>query len=239
LNFKELTKKIPGAKGTISKVEMKFLYDQVIKYNCKTCMEIGIASGVSSAIIVGALNQNKKNNNIDSSILYSYDLMEYCYWNRNLKVGYAAEVMLRNLENYDWKVETGTTCLDLKRFHTENSIDFIFIDANHRHPWPALDVIASLPYIRNNGIICLHDINLPKKNPKFVMYGAQKVFDCIEDCEKFTTDDAIPNCGSFVLNNNKDYIEKQMYKIIDEIDWQIKVEDEVLKSFGIVQNNNA
>lgn len=234
MEFTELIEKIPGAKGTISKVEMKFLYDQVIKYNCQTCIEIGIASGVSSAIIVGALNKNRQNNKIENPILYSYDLMEHCYWNRNLKVGYAAKVMLRNLEEHNWNIKTGTTCLDLKKYHKPNSIDFVFIDANHRHPWPALDMIACLPYVKDDGIICLHDINLPKKNPKFVMYGAQKVFDSV-DCEKFTTDDNIPNCGSIVLSNNKEYIKEQMYKIIDEIEWQIKVEDDVLSEFGITQ----
>jgi hypothetical protein len=35
-----------------------------------------------------------------------------------------------------------------------------FIDADHRHPWPLLDVLRLAPYVQNCGWIVLHDIQL-------------------------------------------------------------------------------
>jgi hypothetical protein len=58
------------------------------------------------------------------------------------------------------------------RIHTGRESDFVreiaapgefglaFIDADHRHPWPLLDVLRLAPYIESGGWILLHDIQL-------------------------------------------------------------------------------
>jgi hypothetical protein len=35
-----------------------------------------------------------------------------------------------------------------------------FIDADHRHPWPLLDVLRLAPFVQSGGWIVLHDIQL-------------------------------------------------------------------------------
>ena len=37
---------------------------------------------------------------------------------------------------------------------------FSLIDADHRHPWPVLDVLRLAPYVEPRGWIVLHDIQL-------------------------------------------------------------------------------
>jgi len=234
MKFEKIIKNIPGnITGSISMAESMFIYNQIINRNIENCAEIGVASGYSSAVIVGALDENEANAKIPNYCLYSYDLLKHCYWNESLKVGFAGREMLKDLDSYNWVLRSQTTCLDLKKYHLENSMDFIFIDACHKHPWPAVDMFASLPYVKDGGIICLHDINLPTINPKFLTYGVKNVYDGL-DCEKFCIDEKIPNIGCIVINNDKVYIQNQLKKIIHGNDWEMKVDDNTLGELGIM-----
>jgi hypothetical protein len=40
-------------------------------------------------------------------------------------------------------------------------VDFLFIDANHRSPWPALDLLAASRFLAPRAIIALDDVNMP------------------------------------------------------------------------------
>lgn len=234
MNVDALIENLPHAKGTISVLQMKYIYNQIIENNISTCLEIGVASGVSSAILLGALNHNLAQGKIETSVLHSYDLFKVCYWNRNLRVGYAVKNMLTDVD-YNWNLRTPATFLDLETYQKPNSIEFAFIDANHKHPWPALDILACLPYLKDDGIICLHDINLPLAHPKFFAYGAQKAFYVLEKCNKITTTAKIPNCGSIFVDGKKDYIDRKMREIIYTEPWQIEIEDKYLDYLDVKQ----
>jgi hypothetical protein len=39
-------------------------------------------------------------------------------------------------------------------------IDFLFIDACHQHPWPALDLLALSRFLKEGAVVALHDIQL-------------------------------------------------------------------------------
>lgn len=234
MKFEEVVKNIPESVfGNITLSESKFIYDQIIAHNAYECIEIGVASGCSSAVMIAALLENEK---ISGEIhtLYSYDLLPNCYWDKSLKIGYAGREMLKGKRehHYNWLLRTQTTCLDLEKYHLENSADLIFIDACHDHPWPAIDLQACLPYIKNNGIIILHDINLPLKNPKYKSDGVKTLYYGL-DCEKFHINEKIPNIGGIKINNDKQYLKNQLKKIIKKNTWKIEVGDEVLKKFNI------
>ena len=38
-------------------------------------------------------------------------------------------------------------------------VDLAFIDANHKHPWTAIDFLLLLPLIREGGVVVLHDMD--------------------------------------------------------------------------------
>jgi len=227
--YKDLPKNMQGC---ISASESRFLYNQITKYNVEKCLEIGVASGCSSAVLIGALNENKINKKVTNSVLYSYDLMDYCYWDKSLDIGYATKPMLGDLEFYNWVLRTQESCLDLKKNHPENFFDLVFIDANHLHPCPSVDMYGCLPYVRNGGIICLHDINLPKKNPKFPHKGAQVLYHDL-DCKKYCIEEEIPNIGAIVIDNNKNYLRNQLEQIIRKYKWGINVGDNVISELNI------
>jgi len=233
MKLESIIKRYPeNMQGYISTKESEFLYNQIIKYNVENCLEIGVASGCSSAVLIGALDENKINKKVTNYTLHSYDLLDYCYWNKSLKVGYATKPMLGDLETFNWVLRTQATCLDLKKNHPENFFDFIFIDANHHHPWPSVDMYGCLPYVKNGGIICLHDINLPKRNPKFTHKGAQVLYHDL-DCKKYAIDEELPNIGVLIIDNNKNYLRNQLEQIIKKYEWGIKVGDHFIEELNI------
>ena len=43
---------------------------------------------------------------------------------------------------------------------TPNELEVAFIDADHRHPFPLLDLLRLAPYVRGSGWLVLHDVEL-------------------------------------------------------------------------------
>jgi predicted O-methyltransferase YrrM len=57
----------------------------------------------------------------------------------------------------------------------EHSIDFLFIDADHRYEAVVQDWASWVPKVRTNGIIALHDCKLAKNSPEYV--GSMRFYD--------------------------------------------------------------
>ena len=48
----------------------------------------------------------------------------------------------------------------IKEFAVRGELQLVFINANHQHPQPLLDLLRATPYVRSGGWILLHDIKL-------------------------------------------------------------------------------
>lgn len=136
----------------ITKEEAKALARELRQSSAKTAIEIGVASGFSSSVILSCLRRNA----IDAR-LFAYDLADQCYFDKSRKTGQAVREILGNEDNYH--LRTGVTSADIKE--NPEQVDFVFIDAGHRHPWPALDLLSLHRFIKPGGTIGLHDVNWP------------------------------------------------------------------------------
>jgi hypothetical protein len=58
------------------------------------------------------------------------------------------------------RVHTGRESDVVREIAKPGEFGLAFIDADHRHPWPLLDVLRLAPYIQSSGWIVLHDIQL-------------------------------------------------------------------------------
>ena len=56
-------------------------------------------------------------------------------------------------------------------------MDLTFIDANHYHPWPLLDLVHLCVVAKPESWMILHDIDLPNVAPRFAAWGAKWLFD--------------------------------------------------------------
>ena len=227
-----------GVKGSIGAWEARFLHAAILESTPRVCVEIGTGSGVSSAIIANALSilQSVHGGNHK---LHSLDAMEFCWYDKDKRVGFFLGEFASELTRFV-EFRTKTFASQLKDFLKPVSIEFFFIDANHKHPWPALDLLASLPYLRPDAQIMLHDINLPFNMPEFPdSNGARVLFNDLMLDKSYVTGhkpELLPNMGLLrTAGVRPNAIERQVRAIIENHPWEIQVPDAYLASLGIAR----
>jgi hypothetical protein len=120
-------------------------------------IEIGTLTGFSAAIIAAAIY--RQHGNRSGITVDTIDSNTHCSIDETRPIGFEIPELIPDL-------------VSSVRIHTERESDFVreiaapgefglaFIDADHRHPWPLLDVLRLAPYIESRGWILLHDIQL-------------------------------------------------------------------------------
>jgi len=191
-----LWKTVPAwSKGILAAEDAAFLNAVIEKARPDYVYEIGVASGTSSALILGTMAPYADPFRV---WLYSYDITGKCYFDPARAVGEATREMVPALLEH-WKLNTASTALDVARDRQLSSRPLYFIDANHTHPWPVLDLIALLPVLKPGDCVVLHDINLPTMTAgEFPDYGAQWL---MEDWTgpRLVPDVALPNIGAIFI----------------------------------------
>ena len=129
----------------------------LIKYKKpKKIVEIGVASGYTSSIILNQLVKNK-----NDFQMFSIDLNENFYRDSRKKTGFFIEQTIKklNLDARKHKLYTGKYAVE----HVDKinkGIDFLILDTVHSLPGEIYDFLAFLPLLNPNAIIVLHDTNL-------------------------------------------------------------------------------
>lgn len=163
------------AEGAITQEDARFVHDLVLETRPASAVEIGVASGCSSAVLLQALDI-VGDAGAEEPLLYAFDIATHCYFDGNIPTGTAVKE-----ETPDLASRYALTCgdaLDASRRLTGMSIEFAFIDGNHYHPWPAIDLIALLPVLAPGAWVALHDIRLPEINIRSLRgYGPGYVYD--------------------------------------------------------------
>ena len=137
-----------------------FINGIIRKYKPKKCLEIGVAYGGSSILILNAIKD------IKDSFLISLDLNTYLYTGEKLETGYNVKKYFPELTD-KWKLYTGDQPhkfldkLNLK-------FDFLYLDTSHITPGEIINMIEALPFLEDNAIVILHDImqHLPSYRTK-------------------------------------------------------------------------
>ena len=132
--------------------EPYFLNGIIRKFKPKKCLEIGVARGGSSIIILNAIKD------IKDSFLISLDLNIKFYGNNGEETGYNVKRHFPELtENNKWKLFTGEQPnIFLDRLNL--TYDFLFLDTVHLTPGELINIIEALPFLEENAIVVLHDI---------------------------------------------------------------------------------
>ena len=133
----------------MSEAEMSFLMSIIYENKIENVLEIGVWQGVSSlCMIKSGLKANKNFN------LYSIDInsnKDFC--------GIAVEKIGNKEEKNAHHLFLGKTSFDIEELIPKNTkFDLVFIDGAHWHPYPTLDLLFSIPYLKDNSIVILHDI---------------------------------------------------------------------------------
>ena len=196
-------KMFKDAHWILSKKQVYFMNGLIRKIKPKSCLEIGVAEGGSSILILNAIKD------IDNSSLISLDLKTQSCVNNSLKTGNRVNTYFPELSG-KWSLYTGdlpNVFLDKlnKRF------DFVFIDSAHESPGEILNLIEVLPFLNENAIVVIHDIfwhftrkaPRPPKEIKFTPASIYLMPTLYGD--KLLINNELENMGAVFLYKNQKY----------------------------------
>jgi predicted O-methyltransferase YrrM len=120
-------------------------------------IEIGTLTGFSAAIIAAAVH--RQHGNSSGISVETIDASTQCIIDETRPVGFEIPELIPGLVS-TVRVHTQRKSDFVRELGTPEKFDLAFIDADHRHPWPLLDVLRLAPYVQPSGWIVLHDIQL-------------------------------------------------------------------------------
>ena len=216
--------------GTISHHDARFLFGRALRARADVLIEVGTASGLSTAFLCHAAQRASLAGEIGSDFqVHSYDVDTQFYADRSRQVGDGAREMLDAELLAQITFHAPATAATVRDQHDADSIGFAFIDASHQHPWPALDLLAMLVCLRPGGEVLLHDINLPRVTPETPTLGAQLLFDGLDIEKEADGGGPIPNIGSVKVPEDKNGLREQLLALIDPHEWEAEPRPDQLR----------
>ncbi len=141
----------------MSEFESAFLCGTLKQFRPKKILEVGVAGGATTAIILQALEDCG-----EPYEMHSIDVAENFYRDKTKPSGFMAafakEKIFDNLR--------GTHEFHLGKFLPQiiddigSDIDFVILDTLHSMPGEGLDFLAVLPYLKIGSVVVLHDVSL-------------------------------------------------------------------------------
>ncbi len=200
--------------GTVEPDDMRFIWDQIFNEKPNVYLELGVASGLSTAMTLEAMEfTNPK------STVIGIDLSERLYYDNRHQTGYLVEKLKKNIEcNYE--LHLNKWAADIEDILEGRTVDCAFIDANHSHPWATLDTILLLPFLRQGGLLIYHDISLYLNPDWSTEIGPHNVFEYIND-EKINQPLGVSrNIGAIRFNRHYTTYETDFVNILNR-EWTL------------------
>jgi hypothetical protein len=156
----DVCRPVPWIDGYLSLTDAVFLYDMVTSVKPDRVLEIGTASGYSAAVILTALHDAgvPLRHADGGAALVSYDLSPVCYWDPSHPVGDAVAELVPDLR-HGLELRQGTS-LDASRDFADAPAGLAFVDANHAHPWPTIDLLLVSRVMQPGAWMVMHDVRL-------------------------------------------------------------------------------
>lgn len=126
-----------------------------------TALELGVAFGLNVIFMINNCSNIKKYYAIDPHLAYQDWAPDAAYGNMQQELmSWVGDKFLENLNAYDKKDKIeyiNKTGDDAKDLIPDNSIDFLFIDANHSTDSVRQDCLNYYSKMKKGGIFCGHD----------------------------------------------------------------------------------
>jgi cephalosporin hydroxylase len=121
-------------------------------------VEIGTLSGFSAAVIADAVAQHQRPES-ESVIVDTIDLSQRCMTDQTKPVGFEIPQLVPHLSSRI-RVHAGQDARHVEQIARAGELQLVFIDADHQHPRPTLDLIRVSRFVRPGGWVIVHDIEL-------------------------------------------------------------------------------
>ena len=190
-------------------------------------LEVGIASGATSAIILQSLSKMEGKHK-----LLSVDLSERFYRDQTRQSGFLgveAEQFVR--EGVEHSLLLGDiACANSPAIL--NDIDFLILDTIHSLPGEVLDFLTLLPFLRDGACVVLHDVKNGLASRDHEGYATSTLLSAVKG-EKFinlTEEGNYPNIAAFIVSEET---RKEVFDILLSltITWKYMPSEEQLKTY--------
>lgn len=191
-------KKIITTNGALMKdQEIAFICGLIKKYSPRKLVEVGVAAGGTSAVILKCIELLK----IETQ-MYSVDLAEKYYFGKNedRNSGYLIDNLREcdvNLNNH--KLLLGKV-LASRLNEIGDEIDFLILDTTHCLPGEILDFLAVFPSLSKDAVVVLHDVrrhfSVDKSYATGILFSTVVADKFVNNAKEY------PNIAAFRLNED-------------------------------------
>lgn len=127
------------------KPNRKFFLKHLIQTNnFKVMAEVGVRDGRTTFYLL---------DNIPDLTIYAIDMSIKGFYNNEVKEKYK-----------DRLIPIEATSEQAADTFANNSLDLVFIDANHSYPYVKTDIVKYIPKLKKTGLLTGHDIDYPGVN---------------------------------------------------------------------------
>lgn len=207
--------------------QLSFLCGLIKKYQPKKIVEVGVADGGTTAVVLKCVDELK-----EATEVYSIDINKRSVTESNKKVGYLAEECIEILEN----PPRHKMCIGILPDYIDvigKDIDFLILDTAHFLPGELLDFIVALPYLKNGAVVVLHDTFLNHKQKSwFTDAEATRVLLSAAVAERITCEEleADINISAFEVNENtRKYVQNVFSALF--LTWKYMPSDEHMTKY--------
>jgi len=144
--------------GAIGMGDLLFLHAFVSVLAPDRVVEIGTLSGFSAAVIADAVAQHQRPES-ESVVVDTIDLHERCLTDLTKPVGFQIPQLVPRLSSRI-RVHAGKDARYVEQVARAEELELVFIDADHQHPRPTLDLIRVSRFLMPGGWVIIHDIEL-------------------------------------------------------------------------------
>lgn len=215
-----------------SKVEMSprqlaFLCGLIKEYKPQKIVEIGVAAGGTSSVILNCISLLGL-----ETEMYSIDLSPYYYRDRSKKTGYLTDEY-KELAQERGGMKTAHI-LYTGRYAVEcleeigEGIDLLILDSSHFLPDEILDFLACYPFLKRGSIVALHDLVLDLQTAHSEYRATKVLFDAVTAAKILDFGDL--NLGAFqITSNTSKCLEDVFFSLVTN--WGYKPENRMLELY--------
>lgn len=209
-----------------------FLCGLLNKFKPEKILEVGIANGGTTAVIIQCMHTL----GIPFQI-HCVDLLEKGYAGSDREIGYLGKEASRLLHFDNYHLWSGV-CLPQVIDRIGGDIDFLILDTTHRLPGETLDFLAAYPYLSADAVVCMHDIRQNHNNPPDHMRIATNALFNSVAADKYIYSDATrqpdyPNMGAFKINADTEKYITNVFGVLTQ-NWAKLPSKEMLASYKAI-----
>ena len=181
--------------------QLGFLCGLIKERSPKKIVEVGVASGGTTAVILNAIKILGL-----STQMVSVDKMKRFYRDTDKNTGFMAEQFQRIYPGQVvWEKMTGYILPQVIE-SIGKDIDILVLDTMHILPGECLDFLVALPFLASNAIVVLHDIAFHHIGKNKDAYATQVLLNSVVaeriepiECKEIC---GYPNIGAFIINKD-------------------------------------